>query len=115
MTKARGMERYRLRVQLGTHIHIPRNVGKCEGMSPCTPKWAPILGVGVLMESRIFRKWFEGSKLIGLKNSLYHWKILKTKMSKMGSHDPFEYLQHKLWPKKGLGIKVSIWFLTIKS
>jgi hypothetical protein len=22
-------------------------------------------------------------------------------MSKMGSHDPFEYLKHKLWPKEG--------------
>ncbi len=28
-------------------------------------------------------------------------------MSKMGSHDPFKYLKHKLWPKKGPGIKVS--------
>jgi len=25
-------------------------------------------------------------------------------MSKMGSHDPFEYLKHKLWPKEELGI-----------
>jgi len=24
-------------------------------------------------------------------------------MSKMVSHDPFGYLKHKLWPKKGLG------------
>jgi len=22
-------------------------------------------------------------------------------MSKMGSHDPFGYLKHKLWPKEG--------------
>ncbi len=29
-------------------------------------------------------------------------------MFKMGLHDPFEYLQHKLWPKKKLGVKVSI-------
>ncbi len=29
-------------------------------------------------------------------------------MSKMGSHDPFEYLQHKLWPKEGQGVKVLI-------
>ncbi len=36
-------------------------------------------------------------------------------MSKMGLHDPFEYLKHKLWLKEGLGIKVSIWLLTIKS
>jgi len=29
-------------------------------------------------------------------------------MSKMGSHDPFKYLKHKLWPKEGLGIKLLI-------
>ncbi len=29
-------------------------------------------------------------------------------MSKMGSHDSFEYLKHKLWPKEGWGIKVLI-------
>jgi hypothetical protein len=36
-------------------------------------------------------------------------------MSKMGSHDPFGCLKHKLWPKEGLGIKVPIWLQTIKS
>jgi hypothetical protein len=35
-------------------------------------------------------------------------------MSKMGSHDPFGYLKHKLWPKEGQGIKLSIWLLIIK-
>ncbi len=25
----------------------------------------------------------------------------------MGSHDPFGYLKHKLWPKEGLGVKLS--------
>jgi hypothetical protein len=29
-------------------------------------------------------------------------------MSKIGLHDPFEYLHHKLWLKKKPGIKVSI-------
>jgi hypothetical protein len=33
----------------------------------------------------------------------------------MGLHIPFEYLKHKLWPKEGSGVKVSIWFPTIKS
>jgi hypothetical protein len=33
----------------------------------------------------------------------------------MGFHDPFEYLKHKLWPKEGLGIKVLIGILPIKS
>jgi hypothetical protein len=33
----------------------------------------------------------------------------------MSFHDQFEYLKHKLWPKEKLGVKVSIWFLIIKS
>jgi hypothetical protein len=32
----------------------------------------------------------------------------------MGSYDPFGYLKHKLWPKKRLRIKLSIWLLTTK-
>jgi hypothetical protein len=35
-------------------------------------------------------------------------------MSKLGSHDPLEYLQHKLWLKERLGIKMPIWFPTTK-
>jgi len=34
--------------------HAPGSVGKSEGMNLHTPKWAPILGVGVLMDSQIF-------------------------------------------------------------
>jgi len=36
-------------------------------------------------------------------------------MSKMGFHDPFGHLKHKLWQIKGLRIKLSIWFLTVKN
>jgi len=36
-------------------------------------------------------------------------------MSKMGLHDPFGHLKHKLWPKEGLGVKLPIWLPTIKS
>jgi hypothetical protein len=36
-------------------------------------------------------------------------------MSQMGSHGPFRFLKHKLWPKEGLGIKLSIWLSTTKS
>jgi hypothetical protein len=39
---------------------------------------------------------------------LYHWKAIKTKMSKMGSHDPFGHLKHKLWPKERLGAKLAV-------
>jgi hypothetical protein len=36
-------------------------------------------------------------------------------MSKMGSHDPFGHLKHKLWPKERLEIKLAIWLPTTKS
>jgi hypothetical protein len=36
-------------------------------------------------------------------------------MSKMGSHEPFGHLQHKLWQKERLGVKLAIWLPTIKS
>jgi hypothetical protein len=36
-------------------------------------------------------------------------------MSKMGLHDPLEYLKHKLWPNERLGVKLPIWFSTTKS
>jgi hypothetical protein len=36
-------------------------------------------------------------------------------MSKMGSHDPFGYLKHKLWSKEKLRVKLSIWLPTTKS
>jgi hypothetical protein len=36
-------------------------------------------------------------------------------MSKMGSHDPFGHLKHKLWTKERLKVKLAIWLLTSKS
>jgi hypothetical protein len=36
-------------------------------------------------------------------------------MSKMGSHEPFEDLQHKLWQKERSGIKLAVWFSTTKN
>jgi hypothetical protein len=50
-------------------------VGECEGMSPHTPKWAPILKVGVLVESQIFRKRFEGVKTHWIEKLLISLKI----------------------------------------
>jgi hypothetical protein len=75
-------------------------------MNPHIPKWAPTLGVGVPMDSQIFRERLQKSKLIELKNFLYHWKTFQTYMFKMGSHVPFEYLKHKLWLKEGSIVKL---------
>jgi hypothetical protein len=36
-------------------------------------------------------------------------------MSKVGSHDPFGHLKHKLWPKEGPRIKLAVWLPTTKS
>jgi hypothetical protein len=56
--------------------HAPMSARECEGMNRHTPKWAPILGVGVPMDFQIFRERLQGLKPIGLKISLYHWKDL---------------------------------------
>jgi hypothetical protein len=44
----------------------------------------------------------------GLKSFLYHWKAIEAFISKMGPHDPFGHLKHKLWPKERTGIKLAI-------
>jgi hypothetical protein len=36
-------------------------------------------------------------------------------MSKMGLHNPFGHLKHKLWSKERPGVKLTIWLLTTKS
>jgi hypothetical protein len=36
-------------------------------------------------------------------------------MCKLGSHDSFGHLKHKLWSKERLRVKLTIWLLTIKS
>jgi hypothetical protein len=60
------------------------------------------------MDSRIFKERLQGPKPIGLKISLYHQKSIEMQMSKMGLHDPFGHLKHKLWPKERSGVKLAI-------
>jgi hypothetical protein len=36
-------------------------------------------------------------------------------MSKMGLHEPFGHLQHKLWQKERLGVKLTVLLMTTKS
>jgi hypothetical protein len=59
--------------------HAPGSVGKCEGMNPHIPKGASTLGVGVLVDFRIFREQLKGvtthwieKKFISLENS---WNV----------------------------------------
>jgi hypothetical protein len=39
------------KVQAKSHIHTFESVGECERMSSHIPKWTPILGIGVPMDS----------------------------------------------------------------
>jgi hypothetical protein len=41
---------------LGVTPHASKNLGKCEGMNPHTPKGASTLGVRVLVDFQIFKK-----------------------------------------------------------
>jgi len=78
MTKARACKGVGREGSLGVTFHTPRSVGECEGMNSHTPKLAPTFGGGVSMDSRIFKKVFQGSKFIGLKIFLCHWKAFET-------------------------------------
>jgi hypothetical protein len=49
-----------------------------------------------------------GVKTHWIEEFLISSKSFGTQMSKMGSHDPFGYFKHKLWPKEGPGVKLAI-------
>jgi hypothetical protein len=114
-TKARAWKVARQEGSLKVTLHAPGSVGKCEGMNLHTSEGASTLGIGLPMDSWIFIEWLQGSKLNGLKSSLYHWEFLGIYMSKMVLDDPFRHFKHKLWPKEGSGVKLPIWLPTTKS
>jgi len=58
-------------------LHAPKSARECEGIDPHTPKGTPTLGVGVPVDSQMFRGRFQWSKLNVLKSYLYHWKSLR--------------------------------------
>ncbi len=60
-----------------SHLMLPRVQESVRGMNLHTLKWTLILGVEVPMDSQIFRRRLQGSKPIGLKSSLYHWKVIE--------------------------------------
>ncbi len=97
MTKARACKSAGQERGLGGTSYILESAGEYERMSFHIPKWAPTWGVGVPMDFQIFKEQFQGLKPIGLKSFLYHWKAIETQMSRLGLHDPFGHLKHKLW------------------
>jgi hypothetical protein len=74
-------------------------------------KWELI----VLRNSQNFTTWFQGSKHLALRCSLYCCKVHEELVLKMASYEPFGHLQHKLWSKEKTGVKLTIWLPTTKS
>jgi hypothetical protein len=77
-TKARACKSAGQEGILGGTSYTLGSVGECERMNPHTSKWAPIVGIGVPMDSWIFREQLQGSKPIALRSSLYHWESIET-------------------------------------
>ncbi len=100
--------------ELGSHISCFQECKRVRGNEPPHCQMSSHFGSWSLNGllnfykaiSRVKTHWIE-KFLISLERS---WNV----DIKMGSHDPFEYFKHKLWPKEGLGIKLSIWFPPLK-
>jgi hypothetical protein len=56
MIKARVCKNASQEGSLRITFHAPRSAKECEGMNPHTPKGTPTLGIGVPVDSRIFRE-----------------------------------------------------------
>ncbi len=76
--RQKGLQGCGPRLSSGVTFSCPGSAKECEGKNPHTPKWTPMLGVGVPMDSRMFREWLQGSKHNSSKSSLYHWKAIET-------------------------------------
>jgi hypothetical protein len=115
VTKVRACKGVCQKWSPGVTFHAPGSVKKCEEWTHTFPSGLPLWELESWWILKSLKGNCRGSKLIELKSSLYHWKVLETWMFKMGLHDPFEYLKHKLWPKKGPGVKLPISLPTTKS
>jgi len=73
-------------------------------MTLTLPKW----GLGSPPGLPKFQSSITGAKTPCLEAFFIHWKAIEMSMSKMALHEPFGHLQHKLWQKEGLGIKLAI-------
>jgi hypothetical protein len=114
-TKARGCKVVGQEKDLRVTSHVPRIAKSVREWTLTLPSELPCWELESQMDFRIFKAQLQGSKLIALQSSLYHWKAIEAEMSKMGSHSPFGHLKHKLWPKKRPGVKLGVWLPTIKS
>jgi len=72
VTRARGCKVTGQEGSPGVMPHAPGSARECEGIGPHTPKGTPTLGVGISVDSQMFKEQLQGSKPNGLRSSLYH-------------------------------------------
>jgi hypothetical protein len=63
----------------------------------------------------IFGTKVQGVNFVQIESSLYYWKALKAWISKMNLRFLLKMWMNGYGEKKGWGIKLSIWFSTIKT
>jgi hypothetical protein len=114
-TKARGCKVAGQEKDPGVTSHVHGSAKECERMNPRTPKWTPMLRVGVPNGFPNFQSAIARVKthcleefFISVKN-YWNWDVWN------GLASPIRHLKHKLWPKERPGIKVAIWHPTTKS
>jgi hypothetical protein len=115
MTKARACKVVGQEGSPRVTSRAPGSAKEWEGMNLHTPKWIPIVKVGVSNElpnfqrviTRVKTHWFE-EFFISLES---YWNL----NAEMGLHDPFGHLKHKLWPKKWLRVKLAFWLSITKN
>jgi hypothetical protein len=56
MTKAKACKVANQKGSLGIRLHVPGKTRKCEGIDLHTPKGTPTLGVGIPMDSWMFKE-----------------------------------------------------------
>jgi hypothetical protein len=78
VTKAKRGYKVAGQEEAKSHIAYSRECKKCEGMGLHTPKATPHMGIGVSVDFQNFRERLQGSKLLALRSSLYHWKDIET-------------------------------------
>jgi hypothetical protein len=100
-TKARACKGASQEGSPGVTSHVPKSVGECEGMNLHTPKWTPTLGVGVSVNSQIFRKQSQGSKPNGLNFFYIIENILECKCLKWARMTHLDTLNTIYDHKKG--------------
>jgi len=55
------LQRCEPKLSPGVAFSCPGSAKECEGKNPHTPKWTPMLGVWVPVDSQMFREWLQGS------------------------------------------------------